>query len=312
MALSVVLETALTPTTKRVHIDPVKDARLPAALVALHRRNNQETKSAWDLFADHRARVTSLVLEAGGHSLAILGAGNCNDLDLPTLAARFREIHLADIDEGALQRARARQAPGVAAALMLHAPIDVSGALARLAEYRDKPPTLKQVGLLAQAGCESVRAALPGTFDVVLSACVLSQLMHTCEVVLGKQHPMLGDIASAVAVGHIRSLVLSVAPGGTGILVTDVVSSDTFPVEELLPEWGPLALLEHLDTTKNILSGTEVSFLRRILNRDEAIAPLIESPRIVPPWLWRLSDRLTLLTYAWVFKRRSSDTSPSP
>ena len=297
--------------------DRVKQAHLPDALVVRHRRNNQITKAAWDLFADHRARVTALALEPGGASLAILGAGNCNDVDLTALAAQFREIHLADIDEGALQRARARQPPAVAATLSLHAPVDVSGALTRLTELRDTPPTQRQLDALAQSGCEAVRAAFPRTFDVVLSACVLSQLMHTCEAALGAQHPMLEATARAVAVAHIRALVLSVTPGGTGILVTDVVSSDTFPVEELLPAWGPMAVLEHLDTTKNVLSGTEVSFLRRCLNRDDVIAPLIEDVRVVPPWLWRLSDHVTLLTYAWVFKRRtlssqikSDDASP--
>lgn len=236
--------------------------------------------------------------------MAILGAGNCNDVDLPALASRFAEIHLVDIDEGALQRARTRQPPAVAVKLVLHAPIDVSGALSRLTEFRDKTRTPTQVALLSGSGCASVREELPGTFDAVLSACVLSQLMYTCQVAFGKRHPMLDATARAVAVAHLRGLVLSVAAGGTGILVTDVVSSNTFPIEELLPERDPVAILKHLDTTNNVLSGTENSFIRRILTKDDVIAPLIEPPRMVPPWLWRLSDELTLLAYAWVFKRR--------
>src|SRR5437660_103300 len=66
-------------------------------LTALHRRNNRETAEGWQPFAEHRARVTGLLLP-GARRLAVLGAGNCNELDLTALGDAYREIHLADPD----------------------------------------------------------------------------------------------------------------------------------------------------------------------------------------------------------------------
>ena len=87
---------------------------VPSGLVELHRALNRETADSWRTFADHRARVTALALEAGGETCAVLGAGNCNDLDLEALAQRHREIHLVDLDREAVTRARERQPPTVA------------------------------------------------------------------------------------------------------------------------------------------------------------------------------------------------------
>lgn len=53
-------------------------------LTALHRGFNATTRTHWDRYAVHRRRVTTLLL-AGGNGqgrLCVLGAGNCNDLDL--------------------------------------------------------------------------------------------------------------------------------------------------------------------------------------------------------------------------------------
>src|SRR5262245_39426462 len=102
-------------------------AKRPAAFDELQRRCNRDTADCWELFAGHRARLTALVLEHASRRVAIVGAGNCNDLDLEALAVRSKEIHLIDIDAEAVQRARSRQPAAVAGALCLHAPVDLSG-----------------------------------------------------------------------------------------------------------------------------------------------------------------------------------------
>src|SRR5215471_11691642 len=99
----------------------------PPALLAYHRNNNRETASSWEQFSQHRAQMTQLALEAApetGGRLAVLGAGNCNDLDLDALTARYREVHLIDVDVEAVRRARGRVAPEVADRLITHAPVD--------------------------------------------------------------------------------------------------------------------------------------------------------------------------------------------
>jgi hypothetical protein len=282
---------------------------VPPPQLDLHRALNQETAGNWRHFAGHRDRVTGLAVAPGGQTCAVLGAGNCNDLDLEALAGRYQEVHLIDLDAEAVGRARARQSAQVASRLVLHAPIDLSGVLHRLAGFRRRTLTPAELGALPQAGPTAVLGALPGRFDTVVSACVLSQIVHSCHEALGPEAPQLEIIACALVVSHLRTLTQLLAPGGTAVLVTDTVSSDSYALEELWGEREPLALLDHLEQTENFLSGTSPSFLRRILRTDEVIGKGVSPARLVEPWLWKVTDQLTMLVYALVFARPADGTS---
>jgi hypothetical protein len=280
-------------------------AAIPDELVAFHRRYNRNSESCWEEFADHRALVTGLVRDAGGERLAVLGAGNCNDLDLAALAGRHREIHLVDVDEEAVARARDRQPPEVARALVVHAPVDLSGSLAALVALRQERPTPAQIAALPRDAADRVCLEVRGTFDTVLSACLLSQIMHGTRVAIG-EHPDLELIATAQALGHLRSLVRLVRPGGTGIFVSDTCTSEMYPpLVERCRQFSPLAVLGRLEETDNVLGGTRPSMIFEALTGDPVIAPLIEPPKLIEPWLWRMGPKLTLLVYGVVFKRRA-------
>jgi hypothetical protein len=245
------------------------------------------------------------VLEAPGDRLAVLGAGNCNDIDLPALAAQYREIHLVDVDEEALRRARDRQLPETAASLKLRAPVDLSGGLGLLPAYRTNRPTPEQIAILAEVCATEVASTLPETFDAVVSACLLSQLMLGCRLALGTEHPDLRAISSAMALAHVRSLARLVRPGGTGVLVTDTCSSKTHPLlEERCTELSPSMVLEHLEENDDVFLGTRRSTIFEALASDAIVAPLVEAPRMVEPWLWRMGP-IVFLVYGLVFKRRA-------
>jgi hypothetical protein len=277
---------------------------VPPAFLSLHRELNRESAESWERFAEHRARVTALALEGSGARCLVLGAGNCNDLELDQLAARYGQVELADLDAEALARARDRQPANVAEKIVLRAPVDLSGALGRLERFRRRALGPGELGALSGESAAAVLAALPAGADTVVSSALLSQIVHTCDRVLGAAHQQLEIIACALVVAHLRALAQLVRPGGTVVLVTDTVSSETYALEELWAERAPLAHLDHLETTHNFLSGTSPAFLRRTLRTDPVVGPLVEPPRLAEPWLWRLSDRLTLLAYALVFKRR--------
>jgi hypothetical protein len=268
--------------------------------LAHHRDNNRVTADFWREFADHRARQTDLVLDAGGRTLAVLGAGNCNDLDLPRLAVAFDAIQLVDLDAEAVRRARDRQTDGVAARLVLRAPVDLSGALAELPRWRGKEMAPAQLTTLSRSAADQVAAAVPERFDTVLSACLLSQIMHGCYVALGA-HPQLTQIGGALAAAHLRALLALARPGGRVVLVTDTVSSDSYPLRELWGQQAPAALLAHLDQTHNVLTGTGISSVRRALAAEAG--SLVDRPRLVEPWLWQMHPEVTLLVYALVFQR---------
>ncbi|MCA9022365.1 MAG: hypothetical protein KDA74_19585, partial [Planctomycetaceae bacterium] len=66
---------------------------------------NQASRSNWEHGAAHRNLITGYLTELAQSSrgrLCVLGAGNCNDLDLQKLSQVYSEIHLVDLDESAL------------------------------------------------------------------------------------------------------------------------------------------------------------------------------------------------------------------
>jgi hypothetical protein len=283
----------------------------PADLATLHRRNNRESAELWQRFAGHRARVTTLALDTapaeGTGTLAVLGAGNCNDLDLAALTRRFAEVHLVDLDAEAVARARARQEPEAAAKLHLHAPVDLSGHFDRLERFKATPATPVELANMPRLSVEKVRAALPGQFDVVMSTCFLSQLMQSAYIALGPEHRQLHFIACALALAHVRLVTALLAPGGTAHLVTDAVTTESYPLVELWDRQPPRALLEELERKQNVFSGTGPSFLRRILATDAQVAPhLTGAPRLVDPWLWAFTEERSYLVYALSFQRAAT------
>jgi hypothetical protein len=274
---------------------------IPPALLSYHRDNNRASADHTGDFADHRRRLTALIGSAGaGDTLALLGAGNCNDVDLAILAGRYRTIDLLDLDLEALERARARQPAEVAERLRLRAPLDLSGGFDQLPGLRGVTLSQEQLSSFPIPALERVLAAVPERFDTVVSCCLLSQLMHSCYLAL-KGHPQLEAIAAALAVTHLRALIDLCRPGGRVIFVTDMVSSETYPLEELWDQQPPAALLAQLEASGNFLSGTAPAMVRRVFAGRQAM--LEGAPRLIEPWRWRISDQLSFLVYAYVLQR---------
>src|SRR5436190_4060331 len=130
-------------------------------------------------FSGHRQRLTELALSAApqqGGTLCVLGAGNCFDLDLDALARCYHALHLVDLDADALAGAFARQAPETRARLVLHGGLDLSGFLDRIDRWSRFQVTPEELMGHAQATADRLHERLSGPFDIVLSACMLSQM----------------------------------------------------------------------------------------------------------------------------------------
>ena len=283
---------------------PASRTSVPSALLQSHRKFNRNSADGWQRFSGHREQISALLLERPGGRLAVLGAGNCNDLDLPLLTSSFSEVHLVDLDTEALSRGLGRQPPEVLERVRRHAPVDVTGALDRLHAFKGPDVSAQELEDLLTAGTRAVTGALPADFDVVLSTGLLSQIMHTCRLALGDA-PALKSVAHVLALAHLRSLLALCRPGGRAVLVTDAVSSETYPLEELWEDRPPLGHLDHLEKTDNLFTGTAPTYLRRQFARDPELSRLIRPPvRIVDPWLWRLGESVTLLAYAFVVERQ--------
>ena len=140
----------------------------------------------------HIAQVEQLLLPDGLHSagrLCVLGAGNCNDLDLPRLAERFAEIHLVDLDATAVTQAVKRQGMEGSAKVHIRAPVDLTGIADSLATWCRAKTSQDQIDAVIRRAVDAP-VALKGPFDVVLSPCILSQIVGYARLALGSAHAL--------------------------------------------------------------------------------------------------------------------------
>jgi hypothetical protein len=253
----------------------------------------------WQLYAAHRARVSDAIVEAAklltprpaGARLCVLGAGHCNDLDLERLGERFAEIHLVDIDGPALARAVARQADEVRPRLRRHV-VDLAGLSARrLGRWKRSPPDAAEIESAANAALDAILTKLGGPYDVVASACVLTQMAFSLREELGERHPALEAVRFALMRTHLSTLVGLTAPGGVALFVSDVVSSTTYPLAE--PAAGR--------TTTDLLRDVVASGAGYFAANPELLAGLLAeagTPELLDPWLWTGPLDRTYLVYA--------------
>ena len=260
------------------------------------RHRNEICSDCWQLYASHRQHVTQLLLADGsmGHSrLAVLGAGNCNDLDLQLLAEHFTEIHLVDIDADALTRGVAQQDVVDQRHLVLHAAVDLTGLTGWLSRWSpDSPPDNSEIdgiigGLLAAPAFQ-----LDSPVDVVISVCLLSQIVDSIGLSVGQQHPRFLPLLAAVRIQHLRMIASLLRPGGRFLLVTDFVSSDTCAeleqaTEEQLPELAGRLIGDH-----NFFTGLNPFVLQLLLSKDPHLSADLEHVHLFRPWLWSFPTRV--------------------
>ncbi len=270
---------------------------------------NRDTRELGERFRGHRQHVTAeiLALAPGGDQgrsgrLGLLGAGNGNDLDLEALAARFDEVHLVDIDSGALARATGRQSPAAQAKLRSHAPVDLSGLYQQL-QRKTRPPPADE---LVAAGTAEVARQLPSELDVVASCCVLSQMAWALEHLAspdGKANPILEQALLRI---HLRVLLRLIRPTGAALLVSDLTTSMFYPpLDELAPGEDLRALTLRLAAERVAHAVCNPDLIRQTIRGDAELAAGWQPPAMGQPWLWTGAKALTYLVYPLVLRRRA-------
>jgi hypothetical protein len=244
-------------------------------------RRNRESRDAWAAFAGHREHVTALLAaEAQGRtqpSLCLLGAGNCNDVDLRSFLSCFAQIHLVDLDALALGAGIERQTLSGHPALALHSGVD----LRVDALPADVPPA-----------------------DVVASLCLLSQLIETAAGA-GQSEKATLDSLQTIRRRHLELLVSLLRPGGVGFLITDLVSSETAPQLRLLPDQQLPGFVADCIARRNFFSGLNPAVILDLLRHDPWFAARLHQPEPVNPWKWDFGVR-TYAVYAIRFRRTQS------
>jgi hypothetical protein len=265
--------------------------------------SNKSAKGHEASFAEHRERLTSEIAarapESGRGRLCLLGAGNANDVDLEALALRFAEIHLVDIDADAVVQTIMRVPSPARAQLVAQAPLDVSGMFDRFEKWADEPPTPEMLERFVRAAIARITDALPGTFDVVVSCSVLTQLQLVLLQVVGDTNPKFVELRAALNRAHMRALGALIAPGGIGLLVTDLTSNEIYPPLAELPADTDLGkLMSDLIGAGSIIYVANPGPLSAELRRDPQLKKQFSVRFPIGPWIWRNGPDQVLLVYA--------------
>lgn len=270
---------------------------------------NHSSIPHFEAFASHRTRVTELLLaEAEARRaprLCVLGAGNCYDLELPRLAQVYSEIHLVDLDALALARAAERQDAPTRTQLRLHAPVDLTGALERLDAWSRMEVTPAELVAWPAAASNGIASRLPGPFDVVISACVLTQLHFALLNVFSERHRLYEPLRQFLNLVHLRSLALLLAPSGCGLLVSDVASNEMIARSGVVEEREPLRLLAELSRIGCVIHAVQPAFLEWSVREDPLLS---RSVSLEPPsraWQWQVGPDRSFLVFVQRLLRRA-------
>ncbi len=85
--------------------------------------------------------------------------------------------------------------------------------------------------------------------------------------------------------------------------MTDIVSSETYPLEELTAGRDLKALLADLVRDGNFFKGVNPVALGRLFRRDPILSQQAADVRPIEPWLWRAVQARTFLVAGFVFRR---------
>ena len=274
---------------------------------------NRQLAGSWQRYQEHRTQVMALALSAetapastaaSGGDIAILGAGNGSDLDVPRLAKAFHEIHLVDLDGEALERMRQDLPAALRDRVISHAPVDLSGFMNHLDEWGDSFPDDATLGQSAFAAARAIPAGLGRTFDVVLSTGSLSQLIVPFQRAWVMSQLNWQRMDAAITAVHLATLVGATRSGGRAALAFDVLSSKEAPALSTLASRGVAELAPAIDAAvaagKITLHPHPTALLQQL--QFPGMAPMVQEPRLTAPWFWNLGDAVQLV-YGLLFRR---------
>lgn len=264
-------------------------------------KRNAESRDAWERFGPHRQRVTSLLLDipTAHHphaSLCLLGAGNLNDVDLRQLLDHYAVIQLVDLDGLAMQQGIERQCITCPPSIQLCEGFDLTGVWPQLEAFTEQTTT--PAGALAEFVQHARSAHIPlprAPFDVVASLATLSQLFDAAQRIVG--NPTVSwPLIQAMRSRHLQLLLDTTKPGGTALLVFEIVSSKTCPTLPSTPPAELPALLKQLVDQNNFFTGLNPAAIAHELISNHYLHSLITTAQFEPPWLWDLGPRVYAVT----------------
>lgn len=260
----------------------------------LQASRNTDSRDGWECFAPHREQVTRLLVDAvttANPTLCVLGAGNCNDLDLSQLVTAYTQVNLVDIDGDAITAGLTRQAIGPVQ-IVVRGGTDVTGIADALSTWDSaRAPTNDEIDALVELARHATTSMGGEQFNTVASVCLLSQLLEAVTLHLDQTHPRFLELLTCVRREHIRLMIDLIEPGGSFILVTDIVSSLTVPQLDTATHAELPRLVQAALTGRNFFTGMNPAVIAHLLSTDEGIAPRLQHLQVINPWVWDLGPR---------------------
>ena len=257
-----------------------------SGIFQLHRDRNATTRNHRQQFSGHRANVMAAICSAqrmDADRLCILGAGNGNDLELLELLQRFAAIHLVDLDADALAHAVANA--HCLDRITMQGDCDVSGWMHQLETFRDKQLHDSDVSDLLATSRNSQIEIQNAPFDVVVSTCILTQLIDSVLQIV-QPGPQLLQLAVEARRRHLQLMLDSLVDGGRGLLITDFVATTTLPDLMQIPEHEFQNRMTQALVDGNFFTGANPLAIRRLLTEDSGFNQQLSEVEVMPPWRW--------------------------
>jgi hypothetical protein len=165
----------------------------------------------------------------------------------------------------------------------------------RKSKWQRRSPSAAELEAAAHSTLQGLLARLPGPFDVVVSACVLTQLGFQLAQTFHESHPLLGPLRLCTARTHLQTLVELTAPHGTALFVSDLASSTHYPLAALPAD----AMLD--DVLQDIVKKRAFYHVARPDMIQDLLAEVAPERRLAPlaPWLWTGPQERTYLVYGF-------------
>ncbi|MCA9063867.1 MAG: hypothetical protein KDA96_12435 [Planctomycetaceae bacterium] len=276
------------------------------------RRFNEQTACCHGDYTNHRQRVTAEIQRAIATwrgqgreqdqrrpAAMVIGAGNCNDLDLPAMVPLVSTLHLVDLDAQAVNNAVQRDAERLgadgASRIRIAAPLDFAA------------PLFQAAGELAEKSVQEIMEMIRSNpnattlpkVDVVVSLCVLSQMTDTLASGLRLSKEGEDSIHAreqfpafhALVAEHLLRLQQLKTPNGISLLVTDIVSSDTEPRLLNCTDSDLPRLLQQCLQRGNFFLGLHPGRLAQSTTAAAAACGRSEHISVSPPWIWKMQNR---------------------
>src|SRR5690349_4581424 len=148
----------------------------------------KELSQNWRRFANHRKHINEILGSIHGSShqnLSIWGAGPCLDINLSQLLPIYENIGLVDINKNALAHVGMMEPDLNLTRIQLFDGVDLFGLHTTLEEWKLHMPDEHSITeAITITGSHSL-PQLKDQYDVVLSDCVLSQIIFQVLSVLG-------------------------------------------------------------------------------------------------------------------------------